>query len=168
MLKFLLVKNTNESLSQKFKRLTAFDIFVILTAIVFLILIGIKFLTVRGLSLKGTVPLEVTFMCSKVPNEVTGEINEGQDLLVNNFYFGKVKKVEVKPDKVEISDYNGNLVSADSKIFSRVFLTVETEAVEGTNGYQRGNVKINVNETYYLYSGKTKLNGIIVKIVKLK
>jgi hypothetical protein len=162
------VKKAYDNLVNRLKRLTAFDIFVILAVAVFLILIGIKFLTVRGLSLKGTVPLEVTFMCSKVPNEVTDQIKEEQDLLVNNFYFGKVKKVEVKPDKVEISDFEGNLISAESRIFSRVFITVETEAVEGTNGYQRGNVKINVNETYYLYSGKTKLNGIIVKIVQLR
>lgn len=154
--------------SKRLKNLTAFDIFVILVAIVILILIGLKYFTVRGLSLKGTEPIEVTFMCSKVPNEVIPSIEEGQDLLVNNFYFGKVKNVKVQPDQVEVSDDRGNIVSGDSKIFSRVFITVDTEAVKGTNGYQRGNVKINVNETYYLYSGTTKLTGIIVKISSLK
>lgn len=156
------------NMAGRIKKLTVFDIFVILLAFVALVLIGIKFLTIKGLTLKGTVPVEVTFMATQIPNEIASKVKEGEELLVNNFYFGKATKVEVNPDYVEVTDYEGNLFKRESTIYSRVFITVKTEAVEGTNGYQRGNVKINIGETYNLFCGPVKLQGKAVGIKKVK
>jgi hypothetical protein len=148
------------------RKLTVFDIFLILVILVGITLVGIKFLTSGTLTLKGTRPIEITFIATNVPAEIASQIKDGEELLVNNFFFGQSKDVRIQPDLVENPDDRGNLVVSKSNLNRRVYVSVETEAVEGTNGFQRGNVKINIGENYFIYVGSVKLQGKIIEIRK--
>lgn len=150
------------------RKITPYDVFIIVAVLVLVALVGIKFLTVKGLTLKGTKRIELTFQANQVPNEVARNVEAGESLLVNNYYFGEVASTKITPESVETNDLEGNLILQESKIFKKVVLKVITEAVEGTNGYQRGNVKINIGENYNLYAGAVKLQAKLIEIKKLK
>lgn len=146
------------------RKLTVFDIFLVLVVLIGAALVGIRLISGNALTLKGTRPIEITFLATGVPPEIAAKIQDGEDTLVNNFFFGKSNNVRVEPDMVEYPDENGVPVLSRSNLIKRVYVTVETDAVKGSNGYQRGNVKINIGENYFLYVGKVKLPAKIVEI----
>jgi|GEM_PF-5545186 len=146
------------------RKFTAFDIFLVLVVLIGATLAGIKLISAGTLTLKGTRPVEITFLATNVQAEIAAKVQNGEDVLVNNFLFGKSKDVRIEPEMVEFPDKNGTPVLSKSSLNKRVYVTVATDAVEGTSGYQRGNVKINIGENYFLYVGKVKLQAKIVEI----
>lgn len=150
------------------KKLSLFDMFLILAVLVLAVLVGIRFLSSRGILVKGSATVELTFVSNQVPAEIAAKVKRGDSLLVNNNFFGEIESVRLEPERVETTDREGNLQVQDSNIFKRVIIKVKTDAVEGTNAYQKGNARLNIGETYNLLAGMVKLQARITDIKKLE
>lgn len=157
-----------EGIRKFLKRLSPFDIFLIVAVFVLAVLAGIKFLSSRGIFVKGSANIELTFVSNQVPAEIAAKVKRGESLLVNNNFFGEIESVIIEPEKIETTDMEGSLHLQDSKTLKKVTIRVKTDAVEGTNGYQKGNARINIGETYNLLAGMVKLQAKITDIKKIK
>lgn len=151
-----------------FKRLSLFDIFVILLIFIALALIGIRYLTRNVEASAETVPVKLSFQVHSLRPEIAEKFREGEHLIINGNYLGDLENVRIEPLIVESVNAEGERVVDESDLYKMVTFDVETDAVLGDTGVIARGVQLNINGTYTIKAGYIKADAILVDIQEVK
>lgn len=150
------------------KRLSLFDIFVILLIILAVLVIGIRYLTKNIEASQDTEPVKITFKVHSLRPEIAEKFKEGQRLIINGNYLGDIENVVVEPMIIESVNASGERVVDESNLYKTVTFDVVTDAVLGETGAIARGVQLNINGTYTIRVGYIRADAILTDIQKIK
>ncbi len=135
------------------KKLSYFDIFIILVVITALFIVGIRLVSGSKTVEKEKIPVKLTFLAANIENKIADNLIENSSVFINNSYAGDSVEFQVKPQPFEAITQDGKLKLFESYLKKQVEIIVNTEVEKTDLGYLLDNVNLSIGSQYIVKAG---------------